>query len=208
MKIAVITNERLKEELLTGIKPEGADVTWLSEPCFVEGAAIYIDLLFTASVKRMEELQQLQAELIMVNSVTATLHAMPAHFIRFNGWPGFLKRNRMEASCSREDLKPVAEKIFAAFGKQVEWVPDTPGFISARVVAMIINEAFITLQEGVSTKEEIDTAMKLGTSYPYGPFEWAKNIGLKNICSLLAGLSEINDRYTASELLNKEASWA
>ena len=42
---------------------------------------------------------------------------------------------------------------------------------------MIINEAFLALQEGVSTKEEINTAMKLGTNYPLGPFEWVEKIG-------------------------------
>ena len=49
--------------------------------------------------------------------------------------------------------------------------PDIPGFISARVVSMIINEAYFALEEEVSSKEEIDTAMKLGTNYPYGPFD-------------------------------------
>ncbi len=45
-------------------------------------------------------------------------------------------------------------------------------------MAMIINEAWHALAEEVSTKNEIDTAMKLGTNYPYGPFEWAEKIGL------------------------------
>ena len=56
-----------------------------------------------------------------------------------------------------------------------------PGFITARVIAMIINEAFFALQENVSSKEEIDTAMRLGTNYPYGPFEWTKLIGIDKI---------------------------
>ena len=50
---------------------------------------------------------------------------------------------------------------------------------------MIINEAFIALREGVSTKEEINTAMKLGTNYPYGPFEWAGKIGIERVNALL-----------------------
>ena len=40
---------------------------------------------------------------------------------------------------------------------------------------------FLQLGENVSTRDEIDTAMKLGTNYPFGPFEWAEKIGLKNI---------------------------
>ena len=70
---------------------------------------------------------------------------------------------------------------------------------------MIINEAYFALEEGVSTKEEIDTAMKLGTNYPYGPFEWAKKIGLKNIFQLLDKLHKTNLRYEPAALLKKEA---
>jgi 3-hydroxybutyryl-CoA dehydrogenase len=93
----------------------------------------------------------------------------------------------------------------AVFNKKIEWVPDIPGFVTARVISMIINEAYFALDENVSSKEEIDTAMKLGTNYPYGPFEWAKAIGLKNVYDLLKHLAELNNRYTPSALLQKEA---
>jgi 3-hydroxybutyryl-CoA dehydrogenase len=76
-------------------------------------------------------------------------------------------------------------------------VPDEIGFITPRVVSMIINEAFIALKEGVSTKGEIDTAMKLGTNYPYGPFEWAEKIGVEKIKSLLDKLSMQEKRYAS-----------
>ena len=71
---------------------------------------------------------------------------------------------------------------------------------------MIINEAYFTLEEKVSTKEEIDTAMKLGTNYPYGPFEWGQKIGLKKVNELLTTLAETNSRYTPAALLQKEAN--
>ncbi len=70
---------------------------------------------------------------------------------------------------------------------------------------MIINEAYFTLDEEVSSKEEIDTAMKLGTNYPYGPFAWGETIGLKHVSVLLSTLAKTNARYTASSLLQKEA---
>jgi len=90
--------------------------------------------------------------------------------------------------------------------KKIEWVPDIAGFISARVVSMIVNEAWFALEEEVSTKKEIDTAMKLGTNYPYGPFEWGEKIGLKNIYELLTVLSKTNSRYQPAALLQKEAT--
>ena len=47
--------------------------------------------------------------------------------------------------------------------------------------------------------------MKLGTNYPYGPFEWSKKIGLKKIYDLLTLLAKTNARYEPSPLLKKEA---
>ena len=60
------------------------------------------------------------------------------------------------------------------------------------------------LQDKVSTKSEIDIAMKMGTNYPYGPFEWSEKIGLKNIASLLKKLTTGNKRYIPSLLLLQE----
>ena len=147
----------------------------------------------------------MQPAFIIVNSVHATLKDLPENFIRMNGWPTFLKRPVVEASSSNDDMKTKAEIIFKVFNKTTEWVPDVPGFISARVISMIINEAYFTLNEKVSSKSEIDTAMKLGTNYPYGPFEWSEKIGLKNVYELLTTLSKINSRYEPSALLKKEA---
>jgi 3-hydroxybutyryl-CoA dehydrogenase len=90
--------------------------------------------------------------------------------------------------------------------RRTEWVPDEKGLISARIVSMIINEAFFALEEKVSSKEEIDTAMKLGTNYPYGPFEWGEKIGFKKIVSLLTALSNEEERYQPAALLIKEAT--
>jgi 3-hydroxybutyryl-CoA dehydrogenase len=129
----------------------------------------------------------------------------PAHFIRFNGWPGCWERPVLEATCAVADIKMKAELVMANFGKKISWVNDIPGFLTARVVAGIINEAYITLGEGVSTKEAIDTAMKLGTNYPYGPFEWAERIGIDRIYELLKEMAVKDKHYNPAALLKKEA---
>jgi 3-hydroxybutyryl-CoA dehydrogenase len=49
-----------------------------------------------------------------------------------------------------------------------------PGFVVARTMATIINEAFYTLEDEVANQQDIDSAMKFGVNYPAGPFEWAK----------------------------------
>jgi 3-hydroxybutyryl-CoA dehydrogenase len=111
----------------------------------------------------------------------------------------------IEAFCQNEKLKTKAEEVFSCFNKKIEWTPDIPGFLTPRVISMIINEAYFALDEKVSTKKEIDLAMKLGTNYPYGPFEWSERIGLKNIHALLSELHKTNSRYEPAALLKQEA---
>lgn len=205
MKIVVITNDALKEELLAQGIQDAMQVEWQHEPERVADTDGYIDLLFNLSAERTDKLKKLQPSVILVNSTINTLDELPAGFVRFNGWPGFLKRPLTELAGAEEN-KATIQNIFSGFNKTAEWVPDIPGFITPRVISTIINEAYFTLAEKVSTKEEIDTAMKLGTNYPYGPFEWAEKIGLKNVYALLLKLAETNSRYTPSSLLQKEAA--
>ncbi|HEY5464875.1 MAG TPA: 3-hydroxyacyl-CoA dehydrogenase family protein [Hanamia sp.] len=139
---------------------------------------------------------------VFINSVTETLLQlkMPLNVSRLNAWPGFLQREVWEvATNNQKDI----EIIFNSLNQKIIVVKDEPGLVSARVVSMIINEAFFALGENVSTKEEIDIAMKLGTNYPYGPFEWAERIGIENIFHLLEKLSEKEDRYTPATALKK-----
>ncbi|HMK26698.1 MAG TPA: 3-hydroxyacyl-CoA dehydrogenase family protein [Chitinophagaceae bacterium] len=205
MKVAIITDDALKEEWICQGMQEAVQAEWLSEPIAVEGADCYIDLLFQPDTERINKLKRLQPAIIIVDSVIATLDMLPENFIRINGWPGFLERTVVESSCSNDDLKTRAEKIISSFNKTIEWVPDVPGFITARVISTIINEAYFTLDEKVSSKKEIDIAMKLGTNYPYGPFEWSEKIGLKKVYELLSTLSKSNSRYEPAALLKKEA---
>ena len=212
MKIAVLANTILKEELLLqGIKDD-TELLWandITELTSYNNVDAYIDLLFENEDQRPDSyrvqlLKKLQP-IVFVNSVIASEISLPENLIRINGWPTFLKRSLIEASSQNEKLKTKAEEVFLCFNKKIEWTPDIPGFITARVIAMIINEAYFALNEKVSTKEEIDLAMKLGANYPYGPFEWSKKIGLKNIYALLAELYKTNSRYEPAALLKKES---
>lgn len=205
MKIVIIATEKLKEDLLTPELEQQVSVTFTDRLFYMEGAGCYIDLLFDGSQKRIDELVKLGNSVILVNDVCHLAEKLPHNFIRINGWPGFLKRVIIEASLGNDTNRLVAEKVFSYFGKSVEWLPDTPGFIAPRVISMIINEAYFALEENVSTKSEIDTAMKTGTNYPYGPFEWAEKIGIKNIYTLLQKLSVMHNRFHPSTLLKNDA---
>ncbi|HWR32794.1 MAG TPA: 3-hydroxyacyl-CoA dehydrogenase family protein [Chitinophagaceae bacterium] len=206
MKITVIADDALKEELLTKGLDDSVYVQWLNEPLAVNGINCCIDLLFINSEQRIEALKESSAGIIIINAVSSCLGGLPENFVRINGWPTFLKRKLVEASGRNDEMKHTCEKIFSAFGKKTEWTPDIPGFISARVVSQIINEAYFALEEKVSSKQEIDTAMKLGTNYPYGPFEWSQKIGLKNVYELLLALSKENSMYEPSSLLKSDVT--
>jgi 3-hydroxybutyryl-CoA dehydrogenase len=71
---------------------------------------------------------------------------------------------------------------------------------------MIINEAYYTVQERTALPEDIDQAMKLGTNYPKGPFEWCREIGINNVYHLLDSmyLDTREERYKICSLLKQE----
>ena len=139
---------------------------------------------------------------VFINAVIPTLKELelPENFYRINGWPGFLKRDIWEVAGGNDDTLTIFEKL--------QWkyisVADEPGLVSARIISMIINEAYFALGEEVSTKEEIDIAMKLGTNYPYGPFEWSKKIGSQKVYDLLQKLSETDSRYSIAPAMKNE----
>lgn len=102
--------------------------------------------------------------------------------------------------------KEVTETIMnlsKTIGKVPTLVNDYPGFVANRILMPMINEAIITLNEGVAGVEEIDTVMKLGMAHPMGPLQLADFIGL-DVC--LAIMNVLNDglgnpKYAASPLL-------
>lgn len=198
MQVVVFTDESLKAELLNSIETVDEGIVWVENLSQLEqykNADAIVDLLYNESHRL--QLESLLPALIVINSVEQNLQETNLSFVRINGWKTFLQPSITEASTIKEENKTKAQEVFSFFQKKLEWVPDEIGFITPRVVSMIINEAFIALKEGVSTKGEIDTAMKLGTNYPYGPFEWAEKIGVEKIKSLLDKLSMQEKRYAS-----------
>ncbi len=118
---------------------------------------------------------------------------------RFNGWNSFYEQAPLEVVIKNED----DAKALEALGIKYKNVADVSGMLTPRVVSMIINEAYFALSENVSSKTDIDTAMKLGTNYPYGPFEWAEIIGVQKVYALLHNLAH-DKRYLPAPALVKE----
>jgi 3-hydroxybutyryl-CoA dehydrogenase len=79
----------------------------------------------------------------------------------------------------------VMEDVSRAMGKETVLIRESPGFITSRINAMIGNEAFYMLQEGVASARDIDKALKLGLNHPMGPFELVDLVGLDTRLSIL-----------------------
>jgi 3-hydroxybutyryl-CoA dehydrogenase len=135
---------------------------------------------------------------ILIGSVIFSLKelaiASQLPIARFNHWSTFINRNCIEFAVAENQVEKF-QQLFQTLNIPSFKTADEPGFVSARTVSMIVNEAFLARQEAVSTESAIDTAMKLGTSYPMGPFEWCNKIGIDRIVRLLKKLAEKENRY-------------
>lgn len=105
---------------------------------------------------------------------------------------------------SKETLE-VARSLCKRLGKTVIEVKDSPGFVVNRIMGPMINEAVYLLQEGVAGKEDIDTAMKLGTGHPMGPLALADFVGLDTCLAILEVLHKElkNPKYEPCPLLKE-----
>ena len=98
-----------------------------------------------------------------------------------------------------------AENFFDSIGLKYSIVPDKAGLVFPRTLAMIINEAAQVYSEQIASKEDIDTAMRLGTNYPYGPLEWTERLGVDLVYNILSTMqSEFGeDRYKPHTILKE-----
>lgn len=202
MRISIISNDKDFVELTEAYQ----NTNWINAKSMKEIADTdSVDIIINLNEDAyFEDYSGLKIP-VLINSVSNTLKSSEhgAHVIRLNGWNGFLKRTTWELAGENNDI---LNQLSAQLGVRFSFLPDEPGFVSARVLAMIINEAYFAKEEDVSTENEIDIALKLGTNYPKGPFEWANEIGLKNVFDLLKTLSLTDARYTECKLLEKEAN--
>ena len=93
--------------------------------------------------------------------------------------------------------------VIEALGKTPLQCNDSPGFVSNRILCPMINEAIITLDEGVAEVEAIDGIMKLGMNHPIGPLALADLIGLDTVLNIMRVLHEglEDEKYAPSPLL-------
>ena len=109
---------------------------------------------------------------------------------------------------TRPEVVEQARAFAVSLGKTVVTSRDTPGFVTTRALAVLLNEAAWMLYEGVATKEDIDTAYKLGFHHPMGPFELADLVGIDTTLAILDVLWDgfRDPRYRACPLLRTMVS--
>jgi 3-hydroxybutyryl-CoA dehydrogenase len=102
---------------------------------------------------------------------------------------------------SEETLEALTQ-VGARMGKEIVLVNESPGFVTSRINALIGNEAFRMLQEGVASAEDIDKALKLGLNHPMGPFEMADLVGLDVRLAILEFLHRsLGEAYRPNQIL-------
>jgi len=101
-----------------------------------------------------------------------------------------------------DDTLATAVNVGQRMGKEVVVIKESPGFVTSRINAMIGNEAFYMLQEGIASAEDIDKALRLGLNHPMGPFELVDLVGLDTRLHILEYLHKtLGEKFRPAPLL-------
>ncbi|HEY3403003.1 MAG TPA: 3-hydroxyacyl-CoA dehydrogenase family protein [Ohtaekwangia sp.] len=180
---------------------------------FIESHDLVIDFTLDEEPNQIEIYATRNAR-ALINTAKISLSALTcminnklkSRIYGFNGLPTFLNRSILEASLRNPTDENGLRDICTQLNTEFLIVDDRVGMVTPRVICMIINEAYYTVHEGTASREDIDVAMKMGTNYPFGPFEWCQRIGVKHVYELLEALYEDthDERYKVCPLLKQE----
>jgi 3-hydroxybutyryl-CoA dehydrogenase len=212
MRTGILASEDRKADWL---KMAGDDFpcTWVQDTQTTKNFDLFIDLNFDQYPNRIKEYAGNTQTVFLLSAVNTTpeqaflkenLTYSGEKIFGINALPTFLERPKLEAT-NPFNLNPNLLEDTHLPAK-TEWVKSRVGMVTPRIVFMIINEAYFTLQEGTAEKEDINTAMKLGTNYPKGPFEWCQAVGIENVYLTLKAIFEDtgDERYKICPALQTE----
>tara|TARA_B100001059_G_scaffold51366_2_gene44910 strand:- start:2787 stop:3443 length:657 start_codon:yes stop_codon:yes gene_type:complete len=211
MKIAVKGQTNQVEELENLISEHSLIPFKINE---IDTYDVIFDLDFDDTPEQIQIYHPLRNKLIIVGSVKLQLEELYAEFgsnpkctiIGMNTLPTFINRNVVECCVTNPKDELIASDFFRNINLKSRFVKSRVGLVTPRIVCMIINEAYYTVQEGTASKNDIDLGMKLGTAYPKGPFEWSQEIGLDHVYETLDALyhDTKDERYKIASLLKTE----
>jgi 3-hydroxybutyryl-CoA dehydrogenase len=181
---------------------------------YLETTQVVFDFLLASYPDYLRVYQGHPALVVFCNTVLTTLASLLQQrgqlpdftLLGFNGWPGMVDRQYLEVSVWTDQDQGRLSQACQNLGTAYLRVDDRVGLVTPRVLGMMINEAFYTCQDGTATAADIDLAMKLGTNYPFGPFEWSNRIGLAQVYQLLEAVyaDTQDERYKICPMLKKE----
>lgn len=220
-----IIKENMQKGVERGkIKPEDKEAALSRINCFtdLEGAAQGVDLVIEAVPEDMKLKQDVFAKLdeycpshtiLATNTSTMSITEIAAATRRpekviglhFFNPPHIMKL--VEIVCgleTSEETYAISAEACKQMGKETVRINEFPGFVTSRINALIGNEAFLMLQEGLGTPEDIDKALKLGLNHPMGPFEMVDLVGLDVRLRVLEYLHKtLGEKYRPAPLLVK-----
>lgn len=213
MKILVRGEKIITAELKQ--KLPNADVTEIQDTDFPQIDLSGYDVIFDLSIDEQASTLKYYAPLknipVFVGAVKIQLAAAANLYGReilctltgINDLPTFINRSLAEVSLLDKTDEAILQQTMQKLGWDYKLVEDRVGMVTPRIIMMIINEACYTLQEGTASMQDIDTSMKLGTNYPFGPFEWADKIGIKHVYETLKAVYDDthDERYKICPLL-------
>lgn len=216
MNILVRGSKNQTEELEAKLKSVSCKLTCVDDFDLLVNANVHdydviFDLKFDEKSSQLKYFAGLKEIPVFVSAVKQSLAAAKFAFegeikcllFGLNSLPGFLNRSLAEISLFNPDDANQLRHWMLVLQWDYKLVSDRVGMVTPRVIFMIINEACYTLQEGTASMEDIDISMKLGTNYPFGPFEWADKIGIRHVFETLEAIwmDTHDERYKICPLL-------
>ncbi|MFS0576210.1 3-hydroxyacyl-CoA dehydrogenase family protein [Sporosarcina sp. 179-K 3D1 HS] len=125
------------------------------------------------------------------------------HF--FNPAPVMPVVELIQGECSSKEVVEIATAFIESLEKNVVLAKDVPGFIVNRIITPMLNEAMLSYEQGISTKEDIDTALKKAMGHPMGPLELSDYIGLDTLLYFMEHVyaETGNEAYKPGEFLKE-----
>lgn len=191
MRTLVIGSEERIAALMRGVGQRWQPDIWVYPALTMPGWGYYdviVDL--EADERPSPAFSVASRALWILSSVKKPLrHQLPTaawyeRCVGVNLLPLFCERPLVEVAA----LSETAWLRFHAWEPQSVRVPDEPGMVSARILALILNEALLLQSEAVLPLETIDTAVKLGLNYPRTVSEWGRAVGWRHILDIVEAL--------------------
>jgi 3-hydroxybutyryl-CoA dehydrogenase len=217
MKILIIGEKERTNALKSKLSEEGSVDCFDKDIDFAktsfESYEVIFDLNMDDHPEKFHHLAKLEGKDIFVSALKMQLAEMlkksgmdnkpQSRIYGINALAGFIDRSLNEVSLLEKANAVHLNDLAARLSLELSIVEDRVGMVSPRIIFMIINEACYTLQEGTAGIRDIDLGLKLGTNYPFGPFEWADKIGIKNVYECLHAIYHDtgDERYKICPLL-------